>query len=55
MNTVGAAHRGGGARLTQILIDHDEESDPARRLVQLAAVARRPEKKREPEQPATTR
>ena len=29
-----------------------EESDPARRLVQLA-VARRPAKKREPEQPAT--
>jgi hypothetical protein len=33
----------------------DEESDPARRMVQLAVVARRPEKKREPEQPATTR
>src|SRR5713101_7458729 len=32
-----------------------EESDPARRLVQLAVVARRPEKKREPEQPATRR
>src|SRR6266849_2123738 len=32
-----------------------EESDPARRLVQLAAVARRPAKKHEPEQPATTR
>jgi len=32
-----------------------EESNPARRLVQLAVVARRPEKKREPEQPATRR
>src|SRR5712691_1393903 len=32
-----------------------EESDPARRLVQLAAVARRPAKKRKPEPPATTR
>ena len=32
-----------------------EESGPARRLVQLAAVARRPAKKHEPEQPATTR
>src|SRR5207249_863093 len=31
-----------------------EESDPARWLVQLAVVAR-PEKKREPEQPAITR
>ena len=28
-----------------------EESDPARRLVQLAVVARRPEKKRKPSQP----
>ena len=32
-----------------------EESDPAGGLVQLAVVARRPAKKREPEQPATTR
>jgi hypothetical protein len=30
-----------------------EESDPARGVVQLAAVARRPAKEREPEQPAT--
>ena len=32
-----------------------EESDPGRGLVQLAVVARRPEKKREPAPPATRR
>ena len=32
-----------------------EESDPARRLVQVAVVARRPEKKRKRAQPATHR
>src|SRR5713101_5423141 len=32
-----------------------QEPDPARRMVQLAIVARRPEKKREPEQPPALR